>query len=83
MGRDYPLGAEYFQNKCRNAFQKKIGLTDPQEIDKSIHLGNYIVKEIEALYALRKYRAMKKRYYDEESQAINLLQQDIDRASVQ
>lgn len=27
-------------------------------------LGDYVVKEIETLYALKKYRAMKKRYYD-------------------
>lgn len=30
-----------------------------------IGLGEYIVKELEALYSLRKYRAMKKRYYDD------------------
>lgn len=29
-----------------------------------IAMGEYVVKEIEALYSLRKYRAMKKRYYD-------------------
>lgn len=27
-------------------------------------LGEYVVKEIEALYALKKYRALKRRYYD-------------------
>lgn len=27
-------------------------------------VGEYVVKEIEALYALKKYRAMKRRYYD-------------------
>lgn len=27
--------------------------------------GEFVVKEIEALYKLKKYRAMKKRYYDE------------------
>lgn len=27
--------------------------------------GRYVAKEIETLYALKKYRAMKKRYYDE------------------
>lgn len=29
-----------------------------------LFLGEYVVKEIETLYALKKYRAMKKRYYD-------------------
>lgn len=30
----------------------------------SLFPGEYVVKEIETLYALKKYRAMKKRYYD-------------------
>ena len=66
MGRDYPLGAAFFHGKCRNAFQKKLSLTDPQEIDKAIKLGEYIVKEIQALYQLRKYRALKKMYYSDD-----------------
>ena len=66
MGRDYPLGADFFQGKCRSAFQRKMTLTDPQEIDKAIKLGEYIVKEIQALYQLRKYRALKKMYYSDD-----------------
>lgn len=31
-----------------------------------IEQGNFVVKELEALYSLRKYRAMKKRYYKDE-----------------
>lgn len=27
--------------------------------------GEFVIKEVEALYKLKKYRAMKKRYYDD------------------
>lgn len=29
--------------------------------------GEFVVKEIEALYKLKKYRAMKRRYYDDDA----------------
>lgn len=38
--------------------------TDPAKIDTMIKRGDFVIKELEALYSLRKYRAMKKRYYD-------------------
>jgi len=31
-------------------------------------VGDYIVKELEALYMLRKYRTLKRRYYEEEDE---------------
>ncbi|XP_053698426.1 electron transfer flavoprotein regulatory factor 1 [Sabethes cyaneus] len=64
LGREYPGGADKFRQKCYNAFKRQSVETDPEKIEKSIALGEYVVKEIEALYSLRKYRAMKKRYYD-------------------
>lgn len=64
MGRDYPLGYHYFQAKCHNAFIKNKNETDPAKIAALIKHGEYIVKELEALYMLRKYRTMKRRYYD-------------------
>ena len=30
-------------------------------------MGDYIVKELEALYLLKKYRTLKRRYHKEES----------------
>ncbi|XP_065072947.1 electron transfer flavoprotein regulatory factor 1 [Ochlerotatus camptorhynchus] len=64
LGRDYPGGPEMFRKKCYNAFKRQSTETDPQKIEKAISLGEYVQKEIEALYSLKKYRAMKKRYYD-------------------
>lgn len=50
--------------RLKKAFAKNAGERDEQKIRELIDRGNYVVKEIEALYKLRKYRAMKSRYYD-------------------
>lgn len=64
MGRDYPAGPEVFRKKCHDAFMKNRDESDPKKIAKMIVQANYVIKELEAMYSLRKYRAMKKRYYD-------------------
>ncbi|KAF9930728.1 LYR motif-containing protein 5 [Linnemannia zychae] len=65
LGREYPAGADYFHKKLKNAFMKNKDLSDPVEIQKRIDLGDYVCKEIEAMYHINKYRAMKKRYYED------------------
>lgn len=40
--------------------------TEPLKIKKLVKQGEFYVKELEALYALRKYRAMKNRYYNDD-----------------
>eukprot|EP00126_Sphaerothecum_destruens_P005355 Sdes_comp18715_c0_seq1m9035 len=64
MGREYPAGYEYFRNKCKSAFLKNKCITDPEEHQKCIEKGNFILRELEALYKLRKYRKMRRNYYD-------------------
>jgi hypothetical protein len=66
LGRDYPLGLDYFRNKLKAAFMKNRDETDPEKIRVYIKRGEYMIREIEALYKLKKYRTMKKRYYDED-----------------
>ncbi|KAG0043802.1 LYR motif-containing protein 5 [Gryganskiella cystojenkinii] len=65
LGREYPAGSEFFHRKLKSAFLKNSDLKDPVEIQKRIDLGDYVCKEIEAMYHINKYRAMKKRYYEE------------------
>lgn len=67
MGRDYPKDPEIFRVRCHNVFIKNKDVTDSKEIEELIAKGNYIVKELEALYMLKKYRTLKRRYYDEEN----------------
>ena len=63
LGREYPAGyTDFFRPKLKAAFFKKRDLTDEQEILKSIKFGEYIIKELEMMYYLRKYRTLRKRY---------------------
>ncbi|KPP80090.1 LYR motif-containing protein 5-like [Scleropages formosus] len=64
LGRDYPKGRDYFRNRLKAAFMKNKDVTDPEKIRELIARGEFVIKELEALYYLRKYRAMKKRYYE-------------------
>ena len=36
------------------------------QVEEWLAKGDYIIKELEALYMLKKYRTLKRRYYDEE-----------------
>ncbi|XP_071454848.1 LYR motif-containing protein 5A [Hetaerina americana] len=64
LGRDYPKGYDYFRTRLKTAFMKNKDVDDPKQIKTLIARGDFVVKEVEALYMLRKYRTMKKRYYE-------------------
>ncbi|KAI5857040.1 hypothetical protein BZA05DRAFT_387069 [Tricharina praecox] len=62
LGRDYPLGYAYFQPRLHGAFMSQAGLQDEQQIRDGIERAEFVKREIEALYYLKKYRAMRERY---------------------
>ena len=64
-GKDWPGagGTAGYKRRLRLAFERNSELTNPSEIEKVIERGYYVVKEIDALYKLKKYRTMKRRYY--------------------
>ncbi|QIX01070.1 hypothetical protein AMS68_006587 [Peltaster fructicola] len=62
LGREYPLGYEYFRPRLHKAFTAKASLHDEEQIRKAIAQAEYVKKEIEALYYLKRYRTLKKRY---------------------
>ncbi|XP_065224723.1 electron transfer flavoprotein regulatory factor 1 [Planococcus citri] len=64
LGKDYPQGYDFFRSRLKNAFLKNKDVQDPKQLDELIKKGDYIVKELEALYMLKKYRTLKRRYYD-------------------
>ncbi|RWS28733.1 LYR motif-containing protein 5-like protein [Leptotrombidium deliense] len=64
LGKEWPQGYTYFRNRCKTAFEKNKHETDETKITNMIKRAEFVVKEIEALYRLKKYRTMKKRYYD-------------------
>ncbi|XP_015519409.1 electron transfer flavoprotein regulatory factor 1 [Neodiprion pinetum] len=63
LGKDYPKGYTYFRTNLKKIFTKNKDENDPQKIEKMLEHGQYVIKELEALYMLRKYRTLKKRYY--------------------
>lgn len=62
LGKAYPLGYHYFQARLHKAFWSNAGLTDEEEIRKGIERAKFVQKEIEALYYLKRYRALRQRY---------------------
>jgi len=64
LGQNYPLGYSYFRTRLHAAFWKNRNLEDGEEVEKGIRRAEFVKKEIEALYYLKKYRAMKQRYYE-------------------
>ncbi|CAD6884254.1 unnamed protein product [Tilletia controversa] len=65
LGREYPDPNYRFLEKLRNASSRNAHLTEDAEVQKVLDLGNFIEKEIETLYSLKKYRTMKRRYNPE------------------
>lgn len=62
MGKHYPLGYEYFRPRLHKAFMSQAHLESEKDIEKGIERAEYVKKEIEALYYLKKYRSMRQRY---------------------
>ncbi|XP_040293414.1 electron transfer flavoprotein regulatory factor 1 [Bufo bufo] len=65
LGREYPKGEVFFKERLKKAFMKNKDVSDPEKIRELIARGEFVIKEVEALYYLRKYRAMKQRYYED------------------
>ncbi|KAH8174418.1 hypothetical protein LIA77_05837 [Sarocladium implicatum] len=49
LGREYPLGYNYFRPRLHRAFLAKAGERDEDKIRKGIEQAEYVKKEIEAL----------------------------------
>ena len=62
LGRSYPKDPEQFTKRIHDVFLCNRHLQNEMAIEVAIAKGEYVVKELEALYRLKKYRAMKNRY---------------------
>lgn len=63
LGKDYPNGGlSYFRPRLHKAFSSNAHLTDPEAIRQGIARAEFVKKEIEALYYLKKYRSMRQAY---------------------
>ncbi|KAI3587540.1 hypothetical protein IWW34DRAFT_5219 [Fusarium oxysporum f. sp. albedinis] len=59
LGREYPLGFDYFRPRLHKAFISKAGERDEDKIRQGIAQAEYVKK---ALYYLKRYRTLRKRY---------------------
>ncbi|GME22056.1 putative lyr family protein [Neofusicoccum parvum] len=62
LGREYPLGYYYYRTRLHNAFASQAGLRDDEKIKRGIERAQFVKKEIETLYYLKRYRALRQRY---------------------
>ena len=65
LGKNYPKGYDFFRQRLKSAFMKNKNVTDPAHIEQLLCKAEFVSKELEALYMLRKYRTLKKRYYED------------------
>ncbi|KAI2794744.1 LYR motif-containing protein 5B [Penicillium oxalicum] len=49
LGREYPLGFQYFRDRLHRAFASQANLTDEDQIRKGIARAEFVKKEVEAL----------------------------------
>ena len=65
VGADYPAGMEVVRRKAKEYFRENAHLTDEIEIKKAVNRGRWYVRnELVGIIKLKKYRAMRERYYD-------------------
>jgi hypothetical protein len=57
-------GLSHVRERTKRAFFKNKHETDPEKIMNGIKRAQFVLKEMEALIQLKKYRAMKRRYID-------------------
>ncbi|PFH52895.1 hypothetical protein AMATHDRAFT_73735 [Amanita thiersii Skay4041] len=62
LGKDYPDPSYDYHGRIRRMFENNRHLTNEDDIEKALRLGDYIRKETVALYSLRKYRHLKRMY---------------------
>jgi DNA-directed RNA polymerase specialized sigma24 family protein len=65
VGRDYPAGLDYVKVTWKKAFRNPDNCpskASQQELNKAVARGRHMVREMEGVIQLKKYRAMKKRY---------------------
>ena len=70
VGRDYPHpdGIDFVRRRVKKAFREHKDVEDQYELRKRVHIGRYVIKELIAVVQIKKYRTMKKRYYERETE---------------
>ncbi len=66
VGKVCPQGLEYARNRAKTMILQNSQITDDLELKRAVHKGRYMVKEMEAICMIHKYRSMRK--YDLEKE---------------
>jgi hypothetical protein len=61
-GKDYPTGLDAVKKKAKAEFAKRAHLEDGLELRRAVNYGRYMVREMQGVIMLKKYRAMRQRY---------------------
>ncbi|BGP41370.1 LYR motif-containing protein 5 [Rhodotorula kratochvilovae] len=64
LGKEYPDPTYGIHARLHRCFLAHVG-AERDKVKEGIKKAEFIKAELEAMYSLRKYRAMKQRYYDE------------------
>ncbi|GAA5875750.1 hypothetical protein JCM8547_007057 [Rhodosporidiobolus lusitaniae] len=67
LGKEYPDPSYPIHQKLHSCFLAHVG-ADEKKVEEGIRKAEFIKRELEAMYSLRKYRAMKRNYYYEPQQ---------------
>ncbi|TKA51352.1 hypothetical protein B0A53_05283 [Rhodotorula sp. CCFEE 5036] len=70
LAKEYPDPNYRATERLHKCFLAHVG-ADRERLEAGIAKADFIKRELEAMYSLRKYRAMKQRYYDEPPPAPN------------
>ncbi|KAG8467654.1 hypothetical protein KFE25_006706 [Diacronema lutheri] len=62
VGKDYPGGLALVRRKAKEALRNQAHLQDELEIKRAVARGRWMVRELQGIIKLKKYREMKKRY---------------------
>eukprot|EP00004_Rigifila_ramosa_P003210 TRINITY_DN1338_c0_g1_i1.p1 TRINITY_DN1338_c0_g1~~TRINITY_DN1338_c0_g1_i1.p1 ORF type:complete len:153 (+),score=23.30 TRINITY_DN1338_c0_g1_i1:33-461(+) len=59
--RDYPGGVDVIRRKAREHWLRNREVTDPDQLEKLYSHARFVIKELEALDRLKKYRFLKQK----------------------
>lgn len=62
VGREYPLGLNWVRDKAKTWFAQNKDVTDDIELRRHIANGRHMVREMQAVIFLKKYRHLKRTY---------------------
>ena len=61
-GKDYPTGLDAVKRRAKGEFAKNAHLDDGFELRRAVSYGRYMVREMQGVIMLKKYRTMRQRY---------------------